>query len=263
MSSPTALHGYLRPRVRWVQLSSSGVEDWFEAGVIDGGRVWTAAKGAAAEPIAEYILATLLAAARRIPEVVAERRWRRLPPRSLRGSVVSLVGAGRIGEAALRLLAPFGAYTIAVTRSGREVRGASESVGLERLDDALRRSDYVVLATPLTPATRGLLDRPRIDALKPGAFVVNVGRGPVLDTDALYDGVRTGQLDGAALDVTDPEPLPPEHPLWTHPNVIVTSHTASTPELAWPWFLELVEENVRRFGRGEELTGTIDVAERY
>ena len=260
---PDALHRFLRPRVRWVQLSSSGVEDWFDAGVIDASRLWTAAKGAAAEPIAEYVVAMLLAAARRVPETVAERRWRRRPPGSLRGSVVSIVGAGRIGEAALRLLAPFGAYTIAVTLSGRDVEGASESLGLGQLDGALRRSDSIVLATPLTPRTRGLLDRNRIEALKPGAFLVNVGRGPVVDTDALYDRIRAGRLAGAALDVTDPEPLPPEHPLWTHPNVIVTSHTASTPELAWPGFLVLVTENVRRFAGGGELVGLIDVAERY
>ena len=260
---PERLGGALHPGIRWVQLSSAGIEDWFEAGVIDNRRTWTAAKGVYAEPIAEYVLAMLLAGARRLPELLAQRRWQPLAPLMLRQATVGLIGAGQIGEAILRLLAPFSPHTIALTRSGRPVPGADRSVGPDALDDVLRESDYLVLAAPQTPATRQLLDADRIATIKQGAFIVNVGRGTLIDTDALERALRTGHLAGAALDVTDPEPLPPHHPLWTHPTTIITSHTASTLALGWPRFLTRVAENVSRFGSGRDLLGGVDVLAQY
>jgi D-3-phosphoglycerate dehydrogenase len=260
---PEALREHIHFRTRWVHLSSAGVEDWFDVGVIDSRRTWTASKGAAAEPIAEYILAMLLCATRRLPETIRARRWVRLEPEALRDAVVGIIGAGNIGEATIRVLAPFGVTTIALTRRGRTVAGASRSLGPEGLDELLSASDYLVLALPLTPTTHHLLNRKRLRHVKKGAFLVNVGRGAVVDTAALVEALESGDLSGVALDVTDPEPLPFEHPLWGHVRSLITSHTASTPALAWPWFVERVEENVRRFASGRPLLGEIDVQERY
>lgn len=258
VDDPPSIAEYLTPEVSWVQLSSAGIEDWFYAGVIDRARTWTAAKGVYAGPIAEYILAMLLAACRRLPEVVRGDRWRPLEVSVLAGKTVGLVGAGGIGAAALRLLAPLGANCVALTRGGGKVAGAAESVGPEGLDDLLSRSDFVVLATPETRETIGLISAARLALLPPNAWIVNVGRGSTIDTDALVTALGTGRLAGAVLDATDPEPLPEAHPLWQLPNAIVTSHTACTPTLGRSALADRVTTNVARFRRGEPLVGIVD-----
>jgi phosphoglycerate dehydrogenase-like enzyme len=260
---PPALRRALHPAIRWVQLSSAGIDDWLAEGIVDGTRVWTAAKGVHAGPIAEYVVGAILLFARRFPEVLALRRWQRVEPLQLRGTTVGVVGAGSIGEQILRMLQPFGARTVALTRSGRQVPGADESVGLPGLDDLLRGSDYLVLAAPETEKTRCLLDARRLALMQPGAVVVNVGRGSIVDTDALVDALRSGALRGAALDVTDPEPLPDGHPLWRMENVLISSHTAATAELSAPTFAARVRDNVTRYVAGKPLIGVVDVQAGY
>jgi phosphoglycerate dehydrogenase-like enzyme len=255
---PHDLLAHLHDGIEWVQLWSAGIEDWFAAGVIDERRRWTAAKGVYAGPIAEYVLAMLLAAVRRLPEVLHDDTWRPRDVRTLRGSTAGIVGAGGIGSAVIELLRPLGVRTIAVTRSGRAVEGADVSVAAADLAEAVRESDFLVLAAPATGETRGLVDAQLLGQLPPHAWIVNVGRGSIVDTPALVEALRAGRLGGAALDVTDPEPLPPDHPLWTLPNVIVTSHTANTPRLGGAAYAARVRENVRRFGTGEELLGLVD-----
>jgi phosphoglycerate dehydrogenase-like enzyme len=255
---PPAIRQHLTPEVRWVQLSSAGIEDWFAAGVIDSERTWTAAKGVYAGPIAEYVLAMLLAAARRLPEVLRASRWQPSPVAVIAGKTVGVIGAGGIGTAALRLLAPLGVRGLALTRSHRDVPGAIESVGPDDLDKLLRRSDFLLLAAPETPETIGLLDADRLALLPSQAWIVNVGRGSIIDTDALVVALEAGRLSGAALDVTEPEPLPDAHPLWQLPNVIVTSHTACTPSLGRAALADRVGMNVARFSRGEGLLGLVD-----
>ena len=255
---PPTIRQHLRPEVRWVQLSSAGIEDWFAAGVIDRERTWTAAKGVYAEPIAEYVLAMLLAAARRLPEVLRATRWHPSPVAVIAGKTVGVIGAGGIGTAAVRLLVPLGVRCVALTRSPRDVPGAIESVGPDDLDKLLRRSDFLLLAAPETPETVGLLDADRLALLPSHAWIVNVGRGSIIDTDALVVALEAGHLSGAALDVTDPEPLPDAHPLWRLPNAIVTSHTACTPSLGRAALADRVGTNVARFRRGEALLGLVD-----
>jgi phosphoglycerate dehydrogenase-like enzyme len=263
VDDPPSIRPYLTSQVRWVQLSSAGIEDWFDAGVIDQARIWTAAKGVYAEPIAEYALAMMLAAARRLPEVVGDATWQPRDVSSLAGATVGIVGAGGIGRALLRLLAPLGTHTIALTRGGRAVPGADESVGPDGLDGLLRRSDYVVLASPETAETIGLISAKEIASLQPHAWVINVGRGSILDTEALVRALAGGRIGGAALDVTSPEPLPDRHPLWQFPNVIVTSHTASTRRLGRDRLARRIQANVDRFSRGRELLGAVDVGLGY
>lgn len=260
---PEEIGPYLHDGVRWVQLSSAGIEDWFAAGVIDRARVWTAAKGVYAGPIAEYIVAVAYAFARRIPELLIARRWHVLEPRRLEGATVAVIGAGGIGQAAAALFRAVGARVLALTRSGRPVPGADRSAGLDALDDLVSEADYLVLALPDTAATRGLFDASRLARMKRGAVIINVGRGSAIVTDDLVDSLRARHLGGAALDVTDPEPLPEGHPLWEMSNVIVSSHGSNTPALGAATFADRVRENVSRFARGEPLLGVVDVEAGY
>jgi phosphoglycerate dehydrogenase-like enzyme len=260
---PHDLQALLHPGVEWVQLSSAGIEAWFVAGVIDEERAWTAATGVYARPIAEYVVGMLLAAARRLPDVVRARGWQPLDVRALSEATVGIVGAGGIGTAVIDLLQPFGARTIALTRTGRAVAGADLSVGPAELDMVVEASDFLVLALPETPETRGLIDASRLARMRPDAWLVNVGRGTAVDTQALVAELKRGRLGGAALDVTDPEPLPDEHPLWALPNVVITSHTANTQRLGAQALAARVQENVRRFGNGEPLLGLIELRRGY
>jgi phosphoglycerate dehydrogenase-like enzyme len=250
----------LPERVRWVQLPAAGVERWVAA--LPDGPAITSAAGAFALPVAEHALALLLAAARRIDAAARATEWiEDLPARSLEGATIAIVGAGGIGRALIELLAPLHVRVLAVNRSGREVPGAAVTVPAERMDEVLPEAEYVVLAMPDTGATRRVLDADRLARLRDGAWVINVGRGTVVDTDALVAALD--RLGGAALDVTDPEPLPAGHPLWTHERVLITPHVATTEGGERRHYVERVRENVRRFAAGEPLLGEVDRAAGY
>jgi phosphoglycerate dehydrogenase-like enzyme len=245
----------LPERVRWVQLPAAGVEHW--VAVLPDGPVVTSAAGAFALPVAEHALALLLAAARRLDAAARATQWiEDLPARSLEGATIAIVGAGGIGRALIELLAPLHVRVLAINRSGRDVPGAAVTVPAERMDEILPAAEYVVLAAPDTGATRRLLDAERLARLRDGAWVINVGRGTLVDTDALVAALD--RLGGAALDVTDPEPLPAGHPLWTHERVLITPHVATTEGGERRHYVERVRENVRRFAAGESLLGEVD-----
>ena len=154
-------------------------------------------------------------------------------------------------------------HVIASTRSGAEVPGADRSFGPEGLDDLLERSDYVVLCAPLTPETTGLIGERELALLGPAGVLVNVGRGALVDTEALVAALRDGRLRGALLDVTDPEPLPDGHPLWSEPRALITPHVANTRAQLDAALAQRVEQNVARFRAGEPLIGVIDPAAGY
>lgn len=254
------------PRTRWVQLPSAGVDAALEAGLIDGragGVTWTSAKGAFAEPVAEHALALTLAALRRLGERARARTWGDEAGTSLYDARVLVVGAGGIARAFLRLLAPFRARTTVVRRRPGPVPGADRVVTGEHLAAELARADVVVLAAALTPRTRALLGPAEIAAMRPGATLVNVARGALVDTDALVEALCSGHLGAAALDVTDPEPLPDGHPLWDLPTALVTPHTADTPEMVDPLLRRRVERNLARFVAGDGLEGVVDPAAGY
>lgn len=256
------LRGALLPRIRWVQLGAAGIEMWLDAGVMKPGVVWTAAKGVYARPIAEHVLALVLAASRDLPDRIRARAWGSPSGRLLSGATVGIVGAGGIGEEVLALLAPFGVRTIALTRGARPLE-ADHSVGPDELDWLLAESDFVVLAAPATAETVGMISAARIGLMRPGAWLINIARGSLVDTDALVRALASGAIGGAALDVTDPEPLPTGHPLWELPNVIITPHVANTLEMGLPSLAHRVEENVSRFARGEHLIGVVDLGLGY
>jgi phosphoglycerate dehydrogenase-like enzyme len=251
------LAGVLTPRTRWVQLPAAGVESWVQAGLIRDGIVFTSAAGAYAPTVAEHTLALMLAGTRRLHELARARSWSRPTPSTLRGATVAVIGAGGIGASLIELLQPLGARVVAVTRSGRTVAGAAESVGPDRLDSVLAEADHVVLAAPATTDTRHLIGARELALMKPTSWLVNIARGSLVDTDALVDALREGRIGGAALDVTDPEPLPPDHPLWMLPGVLVSPHVGGNTSAFLPRARRLVADQLRRFAAGEPLVSVV------
>src|SRR5918911_294666 len=210
-SEVSKLPDLLHPSVRWVQLPSAGVEPWTENGLLDSERVFTSAAGAYADTVAEHALALMLAGARRLHECARATRWEVGWGRPLAGSTVVILGAGGIGRALIQLLEPFGTSVLAVTRSGRDVPGAAESFSADELGELWPRGDFFVVAAPAPGATEHMIGAPQLDAMKGDAWVVNVARGSLVDTDALVEALAAESIGGAALDVTDPEPLPAGH----------------------------------------------------
>jgi len=176
---------------------------------------------------------------------------------------VTVVGGGGITEALLRLLAPFHVDTTVVRRHVAPIEGASRVVGPDELHDALGGALLVFLALALTPETAGIIGGTELDRMDDHTWLVNVSRGAHVVTDDLMDALRNRSIGGAALDVTDPEPLPDGHPLWTLDNCLVTPHTANTRQMAEPLFAERVGANVRRRLRNEPLLGLVDPALGY
>jgi D-3-phosphoglycerate dehydrogenase len=251
-------------RVRWVQLPFAGIEGFFAAGVIDPARTWTCAKGIYGHSTAEHALTLTLAGARRLDEYARAVAWNPVgSERMLKSSTVLLVGTGGIGQTLARMLEPLGPRILAVNRSGTPMEAAERTVTQGDLHEVLGEVDFVALAPALTPATKGMIDRAALAAMKESAWVVNVGRGPLIVTDDLVEALERGEIGGAGLDVTDPEPLPAGHPLWKLPNVIITPHVANTWDMALPELRALVRRNVERFARGEPLEGLVDPAAGY
>ncbi len=251
------------PDARWVQLPFAGVERVAAAGLLDDARIWTCAKGAYAEPVAEHALALALAGLRHLPARVEARSWGIPAGTSLYDQKVTIVGGGGIATSLLEQLAPFRVEATVVRRTPDPVAGAARVVPVERLHDALVDPLVVVLALALTPATTGIIGRAELAAMPATAWLVNVARGGHVDTDALVEALRAGSIAGAALDVTDPEPLPDGHPLWDLPNCIVTPHTADTIEMVVPLLAERIRTNVRRLTDGEPLVGRVDAGAGY
>ncbi|WP_129113286.1 D-2-hydroxyacid dehydrogenase [Halegenticoccus tardaugens] len=214
----------------------------------------TNASGVHGPNIAEHVVGSILLFVRGFDRAwrrKERREWRSFQARELAGSTVAVVGLGAIGETVVDRLEPFGVDTIGVRYSSEKGGPTDEVLGYDDLHDALARSEYVVIAAPLTETTRGLFDEAAFRTMRPDAVLVNVGRGPVVDTDALVDAVRTNAVRGAALDVTDPEPLPEDHPLWTFDNVFVTPHNAGHTPAYWDRLADVLAGNVRRLDAGE------------
>jgi phosphoglycerate dehydrogenase-like enzyme len=219
----------------------------------------TNAAGVHAPNAAEQAIGSMLAFSRRLHEAARADRWQPLSPGELSGSTVTIVGLGAIGSAIARRLEPFGVTTVGVRRSPESGGPTDEVIGPDRLHDALARSSFVVLCCPLTESTRGLIDAEALATLPPDGVVVNVARGPVVETEALVESLRRGRIGGAVLDVTDPEPLPDEHPLWGLDDVLVTPHSAgATPEY-YERLADIVADNVERLAADEPLRNRVDI----
>lgn len=249
------------PQVRWVQLGAAGTDAWAPTGMFDDGRMWTSAKGAYSEAVAEHALALTFALTRGLARYARATTWTGAQGRNLYGSTVLVLGAhGGIGREFIRLVEPFKARILAAGRGG--VTDMSTGKPMVR-EAAIEQADIVMVAAPLTPSTRGLISREWLDLMAPTAILVNVGRGAIVDTAAIVEALQEGRIGGAALDVTDPEPLPDGHPLWTLDNCLITPHSANPLDMLMPQLVQRVTDNLIRFAEGRPLVGVVDPAKGY
>jgi D-2-hydroxyacid dehydrogenase (NADP+) len=263
-SDPDGLKQALeRSAARWVQLPFAGIEPFVSAGVIDEGHAWTCAKGIYGESCAEHALAFMLVAWHRMHDHIGATRWHpedsSSTERRFHGQAkVAIVGTGGIGGSLASMLEPFDAHVIGVNRSGRSLAGAQRTVVVAELSEVISEVDFVVLAAATTSETEGLLDEAMFARMNPSAWLINVARGALVDTDALVDALQRRVIAGAALDVTTPEPLPEGHPLWELDDCIITPHIANTWVMGLPALCSLIERNVAHFVAGEPLEATVD-----
>ena len=249
------------PRITWVQVPFSGVETYLP--YIDSTRMWTSAKGVFGGTVAELALALLLGGMRHVAGYSRQQQWTEDHGRTLFGARVTILGAGGIAQSLISMLKPFNCHITVVRNREGDVPGADVVLTTSRLHEALLRADAVLMAIALTPQTHGIMGKAEFQSMQSHAWLVNVGRGKQIVTDELVWALEAGEIGGAALDVTDPEPLPTGHPLWSLPNCIITPHVGNTAEMVPPLLAVRIAENVRRFAAGEQLIGIVDRAVGY
>ena len=249
------------PHFSWVQLPFAGIENFVPH--LDDRRVWTSGKGVYAEPVAELCMAFLLGGMRHVIGYSRVNEWTVDHGRYLLGGNIVIVGGGGIATSLVRMLQGFNTNITVVRRNEMAFAGVERVVTQSQLHDVLPSADAVVLACALTPETMGLIGSRELDMMKHDAWLVNVGRGKLVVTDDLVAALREKRIGGATLDVTDPEPLPKEHPLWSLDNCLITPHIGNTRAMAVPLLSERVTTNCRLFTAGEPLVGVVDVALGY
>jgi D-2-hydroxyacid dehydrogenase (NADP+) len=260
------------PRLQWLHQRGAGIDRISTPKLVASDHlVLTNGSGNHAINIAEHVLGLMLAFARQLPALVraqGERQWR--PPRSetlfeLSGQTLAVIGAGALGCAVAERAAAFGMRVLGVRRSPASdlPPGFAAMTAMASLGSVLHDADHVVITLPLTAETHGLFSTARLAAMKPGAHLYNVGRGGIVDQAALLAALRSGHLAGAGLDVTDPEPLPADSPLWAEPGVIVTAHSSGLTPRSWERYQALLLDNIGRFMRGEELLNVVDKRRGY
>ena len=248
--------------LRWVHIASAGVDRLLFPELAASDVVITNSRGVFDEPIAEYVLGMVLCFAKDLHTTLRQQargEWRHRETERITGARALVAGTGPIGRAIARRLTAAG---LRVSGAGRAAREGDPDFGvvhpMERLHDALADADYVVLAAPLTPATRNMIDAAALARMRPSARLINVGRGPLVAEDDLVEALRAGRIAGAALDVFVDEPLAPSSPLWTMPNVIVSPHM-SGDVVGWrDELVRLFTDNLDRFAHGRELRNVVD-----
>jgi phosphoglycerate dehydrogenase-like enzyme len=260
--------------LRWIYSITAAVDQFLYPELISSEIALTNAGSVHGPVVAEHAIAMLLALAKRLPSAVRyqERRkwameaiWKEQPrPREVRAATVVVVGLGSIGAEVASMAAALKMHVIGVREHPeRGAAGAHEVVGYNALDSAIARADFVVLAAPLTPRTRHLIDARRLQLFNPTAFLINVSRGSLVDEAALVKALRERRLAGAALDVFEQEPLSRWSPLWKMPQVLITPHTAFLTENVWQRHYEVFAANLKRFLAGQPLEGVIDLKRGY
>jgi phosphoglycerate dehydrogenase-like enzyme len=249
------------PKARWVQLPFAGIENFVH--LLDDDHVWACAKGVYAEPVAEMALSLGLAGLRGLGAFTRASEWSSPQGTNLIGARVTILGGGGITESLVRLLQPFDCHITVVRRQVTDLDGVDDVLEADRFADALPGADLVVLALALTPETEGIISTGELELMERHAWLINVARGRHVVTDDLVVALREGIIGGAGLDVTEPEPLPPGHPLWSMPNCIITPHVGNTPEMAVPLLSERIRANIRRWADDEELIGLVDIEAGY
>ena len=255
------------PQLKWLHQQGAGIDRIATPRLVASDVVLTNGSGNHAPNIAEHVMGLMLSFARGLPALFAAQRqchWSSLSEHDvfeLSGQTLAVVGFGSIGEAIAQRAAAFGMRVLGVRRSaaGAELPpGVAELFTSDRIDLAIEQADHVVIALPLTAETRGLFSEARFAAMKRGAYLYNIGRGAIVDHDALLVALRSRQLAGAGLDVTDPEPLPADSPLWVEPGVLITAHSSGLTPRSAERHTALLLENMLRYQRGEPLRNVVD-----
>lgn len=258
------------PKLKWVQVMSAGVDRFLaDEEFRSSGIMLTNVSGIHAVPIGEFVLGLMLMFAKGAPqcfEMKQQRRWQRFNPTVLRSKTVGIVGLGSIGREVARLCKAFGMRVLATRRSvprSRRARYVDLLVPPDQLRQLLAQSDFVVLALPLTPETKGLIGEEELRSMKPTAYFINIARGEVVDEGALVRALEEGWIAGAGLDVFATEPLPPDSRLWGLPNVIFSPHIAGGMEDYAQRATEVFCENLRRYLSGKRLLNLVDKRRGY
>ncbi|MBA2452118.1 MAG: D-2-hydroxyacid dehydrogenase [Chloroflexia bacterium] len=252
------------PELRWVHTFGAGVDTLLSPELIDSEIVVTNNSGVRGPNIAEHILAMMLGFARGLPEIMryqTRREWHDAERGvfELGGQTLGVVGLGDIGQALAWRANALGMKVIGVRRNQFDLpRGVEHVHPLDELHTFLGEADHVAICLPLTPTTRKMFGAAEFAAMKPSAYIYNIGRGAIIDQDALVTALQSKQIAGAGLDVTDPEPLPADSPLWDMTNVQITCHTSGATPYNWERGMEILIDNLGRFDRGEPLRNVVD-----
>ncbi len=262
------------PRLRWVQITAAGVEGLLDSELVRSGITLTTASGIHAVPIGEYVMGAMLAFAKGLPAAMraqAERTWRPYLAEELCGKTVGILGLGAIGGYVAKLAKADGMRVLAIRRSVRR-RAAGRKAGIADVDELLppsglpyllSQADYVVIAVPLTPESRGLIGERELRTMRPTARLINISRGAVVDEAALVRALKEGWIAGAALDVFEQEPLPGDSELWGMDNVILTPHISGGTPVYMERAVALFCDNLRRYLAGEPLRNAVDLQRGY
>ena len=247
------------PNIDWVQLPYAGIEPFLDMLRCRPNLTWTCGKGVYAAPVAEHALTLALAGLRGVASYAQADSWSEPRGKNLFDANVTILGGGGITEHLIPLLRPFDCKITVVRNQLRKMRDVTQVVASRDLHSVLPSTDLLILALALTPETAGIIGAKELALLPDEAWVINVARGGHIVTEDLVEALRDRSIGGAALDVTDPEPLPDRHPLWSLDNCLITPHIGNTPEMGLPLLAERVCENVQRRISGKELIGPVDV----
>lgn len=250
----------LHDNLEWVQLPWAGIEPFIDA--LDHKRRWTCGKGVYAKPVAEHVLALILAGLHHLHAYARQTNWSAAAGQNLFGKRVLILGGGGITEELLPMLAAMNCDSVVLRRSDKPMNGA-RCVKPDALHEELPEADIVVLALALTDSTRGMISKKEFALMKSNTWLINVARGAHIVTEDLVNALQQDIIGGAAIDVTEPEPLPDGHPLWDCDNCLITPHVGNTPEVGIRLLCEHVRENTRRYLAGETLLAPVDVDAGY
>ena len=261
-------------KLRWIHSPAAAVHQLMFPELIQSNVILTNATGIHGPVVAEHAIAVLLALAKRLPQAMqyqAKREWsqtqlwREQPrPREIAGATVAVIGLGAIGREFTARAKALGMKVLAVRENqSKGLDGADAVYRSAQIDEVLPLADYVLLCTPVTPATTGIMNAARLSKMKPDAYLINVARGPLIDEAALLDALKHRRIAGAALDVFTEEPLPPDSPFWTLDNLLITPHTAAVTDRLWERHYQNIVENMNRFIAGEPLVNMVDKKRGY
>lgn len=261
-------------KLKWIHSPAAAVHQLMYPELINSNVILTNASGVHGPVVAEHAIAAVFALAKRLPQAMhyqarriwaQELMWNEYPrPSEVAGSTVLVVGLGGIGREFATRAKALGMKVIAVRENPSKGPGPADEVyGPDKIDELLPRADYVLLCTPVTPATNAIVNKERLNRMRHSAYLINVARGPLVDEAALVEALQNDRIAGAALDVFVEEPLPPDSPFWSLKNVLITPHTAAVTEKLWERHYDLIVENLNRFLAGKPLLNQVDTKRGY